>query len=581
MSAGSAPPELKLTPFGAEQLLPVALGYQQLSTMVNDAVRQNWRPMEKAYKDPDFKPGDGLGLGPKSWFIDPYDTMTQLGWKERRSGVTYDLLRTASRRLAIHQAYINKRQSQEVMFSQPAYMSDGMGFDVVSKNGARTMSGGDKEEARRIERILLDGGVGEQDPCATIKRRRWPEFVAMLMRDSCVFDAACNERVFNNHTGELIEFFPVDASTIRRAVDTRPGWSRTAAPGLPSFDDAPFPHIADDGLPTSFVQVFNGRRLVAYSDREMGFAVRNPRTDLEVAGYGFSELEMAIGIITALLETEKYQLSTFKSGSMPKGIFVFKGTDWSNDQMEAARRQWYASLRGAENAHQVPMIQYDGDFQFVNLSNNNKDMEFTAYNELLINIFCSCLNIDPEELSLSSRATSSQASFVEADAEWKLKASRDGGLKPRLRFIAGGIAQPLVDLINPDFMFRIVGLDEPSEEQKHQRLLQSMSSFRPMNEVRVLSGGEPFDFTGMGELGDMLNIIVNLPQNPTTFAGVKMLMDYKLQSQAAELQAKQVAQGGAGGGDGAQKSVAHDAVFWDLLAKGDANLARALPAGRR
>lgn len=575
-----APPEMAATPFSFDAMAPhigqAALGYQQMSAMVADAVRANWRTMEKAYKDPDFKPGDGLGLGPKSWFIDPFDVMTQLGYKERRSGITYDLLEVASQRLAIHQAFINRRLSQLAMFSQPAYMADGMGFDIVPKTGSKSMSPGDKEEARRIERILLDGGVGEQDPDARVRRSRWPKFVSMLMRDSYVFDGAANERVFNRYSGELEEFFPVSAKTIRPAADTRPSWQKQSQPNLATYDDAPYSLLSDDGLPTRWVQVLQGRPLVAYSDRQLGYAVRNPRTDLAALGLGLSELEMAIGTITALLETEKYQLSTFKSGTIPKGMFIFKGTDWSNDQIEALKRQWYATLRGAENAHQIPLIQYDGDVQFMSLAPNNKDMEFSSYNELLICVFCSVLGIDPEELSLAARASSTQAPFVEANTEWKIKASRDGNLKPNLRFVAGEIAQPLVDLINPDFLFRIVGLDEPSEEQKHQRLIQALSTTKSTNEVRVLSGDEPFDFSGMGDLGKMLNIIFNIPQNPTTFAGVKMLMDYQANMQAAAQEAAAQAAGEKRGEIRAVK--ADDPVFWDMLAKGEETMRRLLPA---
>ena len=68
--------------------------------------------------------------------------------------------------------------------------------------------------------------------------------------------------------------------------------------------------------------------------------------------------------------------------------------------------------------------------------------------------------------------------------EWKLKASRDRGLKPLLRFLAKLLNRNIIDKIDDHFTLEFVGLDDLSETEKHEMLVEQISSYMTLNEAR-------------------------------------------------------------------------------------------------
>jgi len=78
----------------------------------------------------------------------------------------------------------------------------------------------------------------------------------------------------------------------------------------------------------------------------------------------------------------------------------------------------------------------------------------------------------------------SQTPMFESSQEWKIKASRDRGLKPLLRFLAKLINKNIIDAIDDHFTFEFVGLDELSETEKHEMLVEQIASYMTLNEAR-------------------------------------------------------------------------------------------------
>jgi hypothetical protein len=414
--------------------------------------------------------------------------------------------------LAIAQAIFNRRASQAFMFSQPAEQAGGVGWDLSTKDGHRP-SAEERYEIARLRDLLLAGGDGPSDPCAPIQRRDIGECMQSLVRDSLTYDAMAIEPVLHPGTQQLYEYHAIAGDTIRLAADTRPDARRRERPWHPEFDGQRYDYLSSDGLPTRYVQVIDGVIRTTYSDRQLIYIVRNPRNDLTIRGYGYSEIEQGITLVTGMLESEKYQVNLFKQGSLPPGVFHLKGAGWSEQQIEALKRQWYATLIGADSAHKVPVVQFDGEMAFIHMSRTNRDMEFTPWQEFLIAVFCALYLIDPEEMGLQVRGGQAQTPLFEASAEWKIKASRDGGLKPLLRALARAM-QRLVDHYDDRYLFRFVGLDEPSEQERHRRLMEELSAFRSINEVRVMRGLEPQDHPAY-----------NMPMNPTALSAMKLLAE--------------------------------------------------------
>jgi hypothetical protein len=111
-------------------------------------------------------------------------------------------------------------------------------------------------------------------------------------------------------------------------------------------------------------------------------------------------------------------------------------------------------------------------------------MEFSKWMEYLIKITCGVYLIDPAELNFDMHGGQSQTPMFESSQEWKLKASRDRGLKPLLRFIAKQINKNIIDKIDDHFTLEFVGLDELSEQEKHEMLVEQIASYMTLNEAR-------------------------------------------------------------------------------------------------
>lgn len=97
---------------------------------------------------------------------------------------------------------------------------------------------------------------------------------------------------------------------------------------------------------------------------------------------------------------------------------------------------------------------------------------------------CAVYLIDPAEINFEVHGGQQQTPLFEASQEWKLKASRDRGLKPLLRFFAKFINRHVIERIDDHFTFEFVGLDEMSENEKHEMLVEQISSYMTLNEAR-------------------------------------------------------------------------------------------------
>jgi uncharacterized membrane protein YgcG len=239
----------------------------------------------------------------------------------------------------------------------------------------------------------------------------------------------------------------------------------------------------EDAAPISFVQVINGQIENVYSYDELGFGIRNPRTDVYVQGYGFGELEQLITIVTSHLFAEEYNRKFFSQGSAPKGILNMKGDNFTPEMLEGFKRQWLAQAAGVENAWRTPILQSEG-IEWIDLAKTNAEMEFGKWIEYLIKISCGVYLIDPAEINFDLHGGQQQTPLFESSQEWKIKASRDRGLKPLLRFLAKLINRNIVDKIDDHFAFEFVGLDELSETEKHEMLVEQISSYMTLNEAR-------------------------------------------------------------------------------------------------
>jgi hypothetical protein len=277
-------------------------------------------------------------------------------------------------------------------------------------------------------------------------------------------------------------------------------------------------------VPAKYVQLINGTVRATYAEDELFFGVRNPRTDLAVAGYGMSELEVLVGVVTSYLYAEEYNRRIFSQGSIPKGILNLKG-DITDQQLQAFKREWTTLIAGVQNAWKTPVLNAE-DIEYINLQTANKDMEYMQWMQFLVRIACAVYLIDPAEINFDMpRGLDSTNPLIESSNEAKLRASKDRGLAPLLRFIQRGINEMYVYRIDPDFEFRFVGLDARTMEQQQALAISGVNAYRTLNEVRAMEDLPPLP------MGDT-------PLNPTYVQMMNMQQQMALQAQQMQAQAE-------------------------------------------
>jgi len=226
---------------------------------------------------------------------------------------------------------------------------------------------------------------------------------------------------------------------------------------------------------------------------ELCFGIRNPTTNIYTAGYGQSELEDLIQIVTAVLWADQYNMNFFKIGSAPKGILKVMGNVNPNSIAEF-RQKWTQMVSGAQNAHRVPIIESD-KMEWVDLQMNNRDMEFAQFHEYLRTSICALYKISPEELGYKSMngGSSGNNTTFESGQEAKLEYSKDKGLRPQLKFTESKINKMLINRLDDEFEFKFVGLDEDTAAAELDANIKKVSNFMTVNEIREIMGLKKLD----------------------------------------------------------------------------------------
>ena len=447
-------------------------------------------------------PGTDAERPPKSLAWDPMSLVYSLGYKDRRSNLTYDILRQMVGSLSILAAIVNTRVNQVATFASPYRRTRNIGFEIKHKDRDHKLSNSEKKFILELESFISNCGKPKTNRFVKKPRDNFEQFTRKVIRDRMTYDQLTFE-VVPDRRGGPFEFVAVDASTIRLAADRGADKFRNKHQEKKELKEflenysgnaLAYPVIQDTAKKGSadYVQVWEGSIIRAYKYDELAFCIANPRTDIRSNGYGYAETEQLINVITSQLWAEEYNRNFFKQGSAPKGLLNIRGDNISPEQLEAFKRQWVANVAGAENAWKTPIMQSE-EIQYLNLQTSNLDMEYSRWLEYLIKIICAVYLIAPEEIGFYLSPGGMQQPNFDSNNEWKLKASKDRGLRPLLRFYADSLNRTIIDQIDDQFYLDFVGLDELTEKERIELRNSQVQYFRTVNEIRADEDLPPVD----------------------------------------------------------------------------------------
>lgn len=426
---------------------------------IDDKLNKAAAAAKAAGKDGTHAPG----REPKAISFDPFDLVSQMGWRERPSPMTYLTMEHISVTVPVVADVIRVRGTQVQTFCQRPEDRYSPGLKVRPRDKATKVTKKVQERCAELEDTLLNCGYkfGRQSHEIV----GLPEFAGMFIHDSLTFDQATFE-IVPDRKGDPSYFQIVDPTTIRLidAIEQKP--------------DAPFA-----------IQMLQNAIVADFTPQELAFCIRNPRSGIKTYGYGQGEIETLVREITGFLWGIDYNRRFFSNGSATKGILNFKGTI-PDRHLQAFRRQWYAMVQGVENSWRTPITNAD-DLQFINMQLSNKDMEFSSWIDFLIKIVCARYKIAPEVVNFSYGNSGQSQAMGTAPIEEKLKASKDLGLRPLVYWFFQCLNKHWLQRIDPDYEVVPVGFDAKGIDAETDLLQKQTKIYLTVDEAREMVGMKP------------------------------------------------------------------------------------------
>lgn len=424
----------------------------------------------------------------QSVFFDPNDISGNgRGFKDSKGVLSFSVLRRMGD-IHIVKSIVSTRVEQIMNFMDFSEDEQKEGYTIRKKKslfstGDEKLTNEDKKKISKIVDFLEKGGWTDKwDNVDSLQ-----EFISKIMSDSLTLDQLAFEMV-RNRMWELQKFRAVDASLIRflDSVDPRQreGFEQYRFKGhLPRYC-----MVWDEMILHNPIT----KEPILYYPWELGFGIRNKTSDVRRNGYGVSELETLVNIITWILWGFSYNANFFSQGSQPKGFINIKNPNISNSTLQEFRQAWTQTMAGVYNSHRTPVIN-GIDLEWVDLQKlSNRDMEFNEWIKFLIIMTCSVYRIDPSELGFNFKE--SQQIFGQDGQRERLKHSREKGLKPLLIFLQGVITKYIVSELDENYEFAFTGIEVEDEEAQVKLDSEKLSSgMVAMQDIFKKYNGRDFD----------------------------------------------------------------------------------------
>lgn len=423
----------------------------------------------------------------QSVFFDPNDLSGNgKGFKDSKGILSFEVLRRMGN-IHIIRSIVNTRIEQIQNFLHFSEDDQKEGFTIrkktsLFKEGKKEISSAEKKKIEEIVEFLMNSGFDEKwdniDDFQT--------FVRKIAFDSLTLDQLAFE-VVRDKGWNIKKYRAVDASLIRFLDSVDPKQRER-------LEDYRFKGYLPRFCMTWDEQILinpTTKEPILYYPWELGFGIRNKSSDIRKNGYGTSELEILVELITGVLWSIQYNMNNFSIGSTPKGFINVKNANISDSNLNEFRQAWSQMMTGVRNAKRTPVIN-GIDLEWIDLDKSNREMEYQEWAQFLVIMVCSVYRIDPSELGFSFK---NQAQLFGQDGQKaRLQHSREKGLKPILIFLENIITKYIVSEIDEDYEFVFTGIEvEDEETQVNLDKTKLESGMVAMQDIFKKYSGREFD----------------------------------------------------------------------------------------
>lgn len=396
---------------------------------------------------------------PKSAIIDPANSYGVGGTRSKQAIVPFGTLRAMAKVPAIAAILLTRKNQVSRHARRPRFDGD-IGFKIGLKDIKAKMNDAQTKKAHEIEEFFLKTGFAKNRK----RKDNFNTFLRKIVDDTLTLDVLTIETV-QTIGGKLAEMWAIDGATIELVSN---------APVSDSYEPVVYEPMTNKGKrianEIAYVQRVSGQIVAEYSEEELAYAIRNPRTDIMTTDFGMSELEVLMEIVGGIINGVRYNTTYFTHSHLPQGVLSFVG-NYDDKTLEGFKRHWKQLTSGASGKWAVPVLaaKEGAGFQWTPLKQSNQDMQFNEFLEFLFNVACAVYQIDPNEVGFKSWTSKSGGMSQSDNTEEKMDKSKDKGLIPLMNFLSDTFNSEIVDLIDEDYAFYWVGLDEDDEDRKMER----------------------------------------------------------------------------------------------------------------
>lgn len=410
------------------------------------------------------------------------------GYRDPNNGISFGTLNRMGE-IFIVKAIINTRIEQVQNFLKYSIDDQKPGYQIRYKKNPGSAGSENKELSQKDKKIvdyivkfLEEGGENDKWACED----NFQEFTRKVLRDSLVLDQMSFELV-RSRSMNLKKYRAVDSSLIRQLDTNDPRYMQM------------FENFRWHGYLPRYAMVWDGQIIrhpatdeyVVFYPWELGYGIRNKSTNVLRNGYGCSELETLIEIVTWILWGMQYNGNFFKQGSQPKGFINVKNGNIDQGTLNEFRQDWKQTMSTVYNSHKIPVIQ-GIDLEWIDLQQTNRDMEFTEWIKFLLVIACAVYRIDPSELGFQFQDAA--RIFGQDGQKERLDHSRKKGLVPLLVFYQNILNKYIISEIDDRLELVFTGIEiEDEEAQVELDKKKTEAGFVSMEDMFEKYSGRKFD----------------------------------------------------------------------------------------
>jgi hypothetical protein len=436
-----------------------------------DHVANLWREQQMLKANVIPFPSKNAGKkGMQSVKIDDLTITLQGDYIERPGNMSFDMLRAMVDQTPVLGAVMLTRIRQVNAFCKVQESGDGPGFTINHIDKTHQLTKSEDESVQLLQRFFINCGW-EFNPRKRkiLGRDTFSSFMAKAVRDSLVMDSCAIETEFKRDRSLGIDgLYAVDGATIRLCSEEG--------------------YRGDDKIYA--LQVIQGQIRAAYSHYDLVYEPRNPQSNVLTAGYGLSETELLVRVVTGFLNAMTLNIRGFSDNSIPRGVLHMTG-NYGADDLAAFKRYWNSMVKGVNNSWTVPvMISKDQESKasFENFGVEFNEMYFSKWMTFLASIICAVYGIAPDEINFES-FSSGKSALSGSDTAERLADSKDKGLRPLLSYFENLFTDYVLGDFGDKYVFRWTGVDEVDQEKRHELKKAILS----INEIRAQEGYEKSD----------------------------------------------------------------------------------------